>query len=403
MLRTHYRIGQAAGVSINLQSNGNTLIHASSIIVKDSKLDFENKAINLTDIQELKKHLPQKTHVSLNLFGKGILLKQVARLDEVNSAVFSQILPNGNPDDFYTQHFISGDSSFVSIIRKAEADKWIEAIEDLGFTPLLLSLGAFPAHHVIEQLNFYDDELVFDGHLVKQNAIKEWIDYKYTAGSSAGFPVKIGSEVIDEKIVLPYAAAFQLALSPDIAPVQANVDTLASQFEDVLSNKKLRVKGFIVLVVCFVLLLINFLVFSWLNSENNLLSEQINVSARSLTDVEGINDQVVEKEALLKSLGWDEGLNKAMMLDQLAALVPDEIRLLEMAINPIDPSTTREKRSLSFSDRTVKVSGSSENIIPMNEWIARIKTLKWVKTIQMDRYAFNSELGTGQFIITITY
>lgn len=403
MLRAHYRIGQATGISINLLSDGDVVVHACSVVIKDNKLDIDKKLLDLKDVEQLKKYFPAKALISVTLFGKSVFQKQVGKLDEIDSKNFSQILPNGNPDDFYVQNFASGESSFVSIIRKPEADKWIAAIKDAGFVPLILSLGPFPVYNVTEQLNVYDDELVFDNHIVKRNNEKEWTGYNYITGTSATFPLKISSEAIDEKLLLPYAAAFQLALSPDLEPIHANVDALETQLDSFLSNRKFRIKGFLALCIFFILLLINFFVFSWLNSANNALSEQISVSARNVNDIEGINDQIKTKEALLKTLGWDDGLGKAMLFDQLASLLPDEVRLLEMSVNPVDMASTRAQRAISFADRTIKTVGNSENILPVNEWIARIKTLKWVKTIQMDSYAFNSESGTGQFTVTITY
>jgi Tfp pilus assembly protein PilN len=403
MLRAHYRIGQAVGISIHLHANGEVAVNACSIVVKGSKLDIDKKITDLKNIDDLKKHFPQKTLVSLNLFGKGILQKQVDRLDEINPNTLAQILPNGNPEDFYVQNFVSGESSFVSIIRRADADKWIDAVKNLGFTPLSLSLGPFPFQSVIEHLNFYDEDIVFDGHIIKRNTSKAWTGYSHAAGSTTGFLLKISTEAINEKLVLPYAVAFQLALSPDIEVIEANVDALQAQLQNELSNKKLRVKGFLVLVAFFILLLINFIAFSWLTATNNQLSELISVSARSVNDMEGITDHVKTNEALLKTLGWDDGINKAALIDQLASLTPDDIRLLEMRLNSIDGAATRTQRSLSFYDRTIKLVGSSQNILPVNEWMARIKTLKWIKTIQMDSYTFNTELGSGQFTITLTY
>jgi len=403
MLREHYRIGQAAGVSIHLLSGGEVVVHACSVAVKNNKLDIDKKVTELKSLDELKKHFPQKTLISLNLFGKGILQKQVPKLEEISAANFAQILPNADPDDFYIQHFVSGESSFVSVIRKVEADKWLEAIKDMGFIPMVLSLGPFAVQNIVEQLNFYDGDVFFDGHHVKRNAAKEWTAYRYEAELSAEFPLKAGAEVIDERLLLPYAAAFQLALLPDVEPIVAKAEELETQLDAYLSNKKLKVKGFLVLSVFFVLLLINFLTLLWLNSSNAQLSRQITASARNVSDIEGISEQVKTKEALLKTLGWDDGLNKGKLFDHLASLLPGEIRLLEMSVNPLDANSTRAKKSISFFDGSVRVVGSSASILPVNEWMARVKTLKWVKTVQMDSYAFNSELGAGQFTITITY
>jgi hypothetical protein len=49
------------------------------------------------------------------------------------------------------------------------------------------------------------------------------------------------------------------------------------------------------------------------------------------------------------------------------------------------------------------MAGSSARIIEVNEWIARIKTKKWVKNVQLENYNYNNELSTGKFNIIVDY
>jgi hypothetical protein len=74
-----------------------------------------------------------------------------------------------------------------------------------------------------------------------------------------------------------------------------------------------------------------------------------------------------------------------------------------VAVDPIDIAATRQQKKVVFSTRNIRVTGMSERIIPVNEWLARIKTRPWVKNVQLDSYAFNSELNTGQFSVMIDY
>src|ERR1700749_1490280 len=149
MLEKYYRINQAVGVSIHVLQSGSLQISACRVTVENNQLSFEKKIIDLVNIEELKKHFPARSFVALNLSGKGILQKQVERTEEIDQRNFSKILPNGNMDDFYVQNFISDSQSFVSVIRKAEADKWIKQFNKLEFIPLQFSLGPFPVNNII--------------------------------------------------------------------------------------------------------------------------------------------------------------------------------------------------------------------------------------------------------------
>ena len=380
MLEQYHRISQAAGVSIAVNQDGSLQINACEIVVDKNKLDIVKKITGLTNIEALNKHLPPKSFVALNLSGKGIFQKQIEKVAAVNQHNFSRILPNANMDDFYVQHFPSGEYSFVSVIRKTEADKYITELKEQGFVPLQLSLGPFPVENIIAQLNVYDNGLIFNGHIIQRNEQAEWIAVTYDPNSTSPFLLKIESEGINEKLVIPYAAAFQMALAANLHPIQADVPELQQAYTALIDDKKLKVKGALILVVFFILLLINFILFSWLTAANNKLAGQVSQSAQSYTDIQGINDKIKEQQLLLQDLGWDGGINKSALVDQLALLLPEELTWREITINPVDISSSRTQQSLDFYSRQIRVTGLSEKIIPVNEWIARVKAQPWVKT-----------------------
>src|SRR6202012_2591809 len=194
MLEQYYRINEATGVSIQLLQNGGVSIHVCGVAIKDNHLNIEKKATDLNTIEELTQHISPKAYLAINLFGKGVLQKQVEKIEEIDAGNFSQILPNANFDDFYIQNFISGEYSFVSVIRKADADRLIEIVKKQGFIPLMLTLGPFPIENIISQLNVYETEIIFNGHSIQRNSQKEWITCQYKETATTPFPLKIESE-----------------------------------------------------------------------------------------------------------------------------------------------------------------------------------------------------------------
>jgi Tfp pilus assembly protein PilN len=403
MLEQYYRINQVVGVSINLRQDGAVNINACSVTAHAQQLDIDKKAIDLYAVDELKKHFPPKSLVALNLSGKGVLYKQIERTAEIDQNNFSKILPNANIEDFYVQNFISGELSFVSVIRKAEADRWINQLKDQHYGPLALSLGPFPVQHIIPQLNVYGNEIIFNGNIIRRDEHSQWTSYRYDEPSQTPFALKIESEGINEKLVVPYAAAFQMVLASKLEVIEAYVPSLQTAFQKKLTDHKIKVQGFLILAVLFMLLLGNFVWFSWLNSANIRLSQQVSQFAQSTSSIQDIDDQVKKKEGLLQSLGWDGGINKSALVDQLASLMPEEITWKEVAISPVDLNSSRVQKSIIFFSRRIRVTGTSEKIIPVNEWMARLKTRAWVKSVQLESYTYNNELNTGQFIILLDY
>jgi Tfp pilus assembly protein PilN len=403
MLEKYYRISRTAGVSINVRQDGSILIQACEITATGDQLSIDKKLLDLYTVEDLKKNLSAGIPVALALSGKGVLQKQIEKVEEINADNFNKILPGANIDEFYSQHFVSGVQSFISAVRKPDADRWINQLKEYGFIPLLLCLGPFPVQNIISQLNMYDGELLFNGHIIHRNNESHWTSYQYDPSAVSPFPLKVESEPINEKLVIPYAAAFQLVLAANLDVIQAAVPSLANEFHRKIIDNQLKVKGTIFVTGLFVLLLINFFLFSWLNSANAKLTEQISRSSQSTTDVQQINDQVQQKETLLKELGWEDDLDKSRLVDQIATLLPSEITWKEAAVDPVDLSESRVQKAVVFFTRKIRITGTSEKIIPVNEWIARIKTKAWVKKVELDNYTFNNDLNTGQFTIVIDY
>jgi len=403
MLENYYRINQAAGLSVHIKADGELQIDLCSVLAAGSSLEIEKKETRQTSLEQIRQHLPEKTPIALNLSGKGVLLKQVPKIEELDQSNFSSVLPNGNLDDFFVQNFISGEISFISLIRKSEAQRWIDQLCQLGYQPLILSLGPFVIENIISQLNIYDGDLIISGHHINRNKQLAWTAYHFDPQASAPFAIKIGNEKIGEKLIIPYAAAFQLVLASKLDRVRAEVESLEINLNKQLSNNKFKVQGFAVLIIVFVLLLANFITLTMLNSSNAELIKKVSASAQSDSSQRLFDEKIKQSEAHLRLLGWDGGINKSTLIDQLCSLLPPEIKLSSISVDPIDRSASRAQKELIFADRELQVTGSSDAIIPVNEWIARIKTRPWVKNVQIESYAFDSELNKGKFLISITF
>jgi hypothetical protein len=402
-LARYYRIGQAAGVVVHVLPDGSQRIQLCIVHASGNQLEITKRVTDLTSLKQLDEYLPRALPVALVLTGKGILQKKIDKADTVDQNVFNSVLPNAKVQDFYVQNLVSGAYSFVSVIRKSDADKWISQLQEIQFNPLALSLGPYLIESILPQLNIYENEFIINGHHIVRNENGEWLDCTYNQSFASPFQFKLASEKLDERLIIPYAAAFQLVLINDIETVSADVADLGKALKKKLSDQKIKVQSTLILIILFSLLLINFILFSSLNSSNSELAGQVSRSAQNTSDQQEINKQVKSKEYRLNNLGWDGGTNKSLLVDQIASLLPREITLKEIAVNPVDLTRTRSQRSLVFYQRKMWITGTSEKIMPVNEWIARIKIKPWVKDIQIENFAFNSELNTGQFTITIDY
>jgi hypothetical protein len=403
MLEPYYNIKQTVGLNIKLFPDGSVQINACSIIIERNKLNFDKKLTELDDLNALKKYFPGKTTVAISLSGKGILTKIIDAAGQIDPENFNKLMPNAKFEDFYIQNFISDEKSFVTIIRKTEADKWISRLIALDFMPLMLSLAPFPVNHVIPQLNFYDSQISFDGFEILINDKHEWLSCVEVSSSSPDVPLKVESETVDQKLVIPYAVAFQLLLADRLVPINAAIPDLASKRLELVNSKRLRAYAVIMLFFFLIILMVNFLVFTSLNSENTLLYDQMGQRAQNSTNLQKLADLVKTKESFLLDIGYDGNINKISLLDQIAANLPEGVYWQSVWQNPIDFEGSRMQKKLAFFNRKIIITGNSDHIIPLNEWIARVKMKPWVKTIQLDNYTYDNELNTGEFAVTINY
>jgi hypothetical protein len=403
MLEEYYYLDQCTGISLLSGRNGELQIAACSVRKKNNELSILKKITGIDDLKRLPEYLPAKALASLNISGKGVVHKRVDRLDEVTAVNFRQLFPNADIKDFFVQHFTSGPYSFVSVIRTDEAQKWLARLDGLGFQTVMLSLGPFPVFHLSKQLNVYGPELVFAGHKVIRDEEQQWQQVTYVEGTLAPFPIKVDLETLDETLLISYAAAFQAVLQARLEPVKAASDSVDGLMTDQIGKKKFRLMTLFLLGFFLLILTVNAVIFSHLFSENNELEGSVNASRQSVADLSGIDRQIKEKESLLKGFGWDKGANKAIMIDRIASVMPTELTLDGISVNPIDPAASRKEKSLQFNDGTILVNGHSASILPVNEWVARIRIMSWVKNCTVQNFIVNHEKNIGQFTIMITF
>ncbi|MCC8409355.1 PilN domain-containing protein [Mucilaginibacter sp. UR6-1] len=403
MLERFYQIDTATGLTLHLLPDGSYIAHACSICVKGTQLDIEKKLTGKHSLKDVAKELNNGTLIALNINGKGVLTKIVELNGENVSPDFASILPGADPADYYRQDFRSGASVFISLIRRTDADRWMAQLHTMGFKVFLLSLGPFAVDQILPQLNNYSDTLIFDGHQIGLGEKNHWMSYVYQDGKKAELPFKIESERMDERLLLPYAAAFQLALHDRLAVIGVDSEEITELRNGWMQRKKLKAQAMLMLMAFFVLLLINFLVFNHFYTENLELQSRTKLIEQNAGDARQESIKIKEQEAVLQKLGYNGSKLKSVMIDQLCSLLPDGVTLTAFEINPVDQKKSRELRNTYFIDHRLKITGNADRVLNVNEWLALMGTCKWLKNAELEIYRVNPETGIGQFVITAAY
>lgn len=343
--------------------------------------------------------LPKAYPIALTLTGKGIIHKNVQVVEELTlQQLFQNIFPSIEQQNFYVQEFDQNQQGTISIIRKEVVDELLAKLKPAGLKIFTLSLGGVVSVPILAQLNSYDSEIQFDGHLFSLTAAKEWISYKYDATIKNKFPIKIGEEPIPEENIVAYAAAFQLLLHQQLVLIKADVTSVNTGFADFITNHKLKKKALIFLFSLFAALMVSFALFSYYNDNNAKLVQTVGAQSINEEQVDRMKRNIAEHEALLKQLNWNGGYNYGLLLNEVGESMPKQIRLLSLTMNEFKSEIERTERK-----PQLKIMGTTANLTAVNNWIFVLKEKPWVKTVNLLKYQEDPDTDQYQFNLILTY
>ncbi|MCD0487353.1 PilN domain-containing protein [Pedobacter sp. MC2016-14] len=391
-----------AGAEVFIKADGTFELRLLHISLQASQLLVESKKEYTVSLDKI---LPEelKAPLAITLTGRGVLIKKTGKLDLLSEQNLQHLFPNLKLAEFYVQHFVSGGTSYVAIVRREVADAILKAFKKQGATVMLMSLGPFVADQVLPQLNSYNGNLNFDGHQVSLNQEKEWQDYTYTPGLNAGFTLKIDIEVMPEQFILAYATAFQLLLHERLELIEVETEGLAEQLAEYTAKLKFKRNSMLVLGGIFVLLLLNFLVFSHYNAANEEMAGRAGQQTSVTVNKEKMEADVKEKEAMVKNLGWNKGLPYAYLCDQLGQTVPGTITLTELTVNNLLTTGSSLLKESLAEPFTVRLKGQAENVYVLNDWMYVLKQKPWIKKVQLEKYLADEQQQTQVFTLILNF
>jgi hypothetical protein len=337
--------------------------------------------------------------VAITITGRGILFRKTNRIEELTSAGLQGLFPGLKFSEFYVQNFVSGDYSFVALIRKETLNIVLKAFGNRKHV-LVISIGVFLVDHVIPQLNIYNEDLEFDGHSISLKEDQTWIDYKPSAVNESGFLLKVDIETIEERYLLAYAAAFQLILSQRLEPIQIDVEEVQLNKIDFFAKLLFEKRLTIMILSLFLTLLVNFFLFTYYDSENANNTGIAGQRSEVFLNQKKVVSEISKKEMLVERLGWNNGLSYAFICDQIGLIVPSSVTLTELSVNiPV----VKDVSELESGTKQVKVVGQAPDIYAVNQFIYACKNRKWVKQVKLQKFIADDQQKTQVFSIVIDY
>jgi Tfp pilus assembly protein PilN len=342
--------------------------------------------------------------VSLSFTGSGVLIKKTQFVEVLSDQVLQNLFPGLKIKEFYVQNFHSGEFSFVSVIRLEIIEKVLNAFKGHKILVLMVSLGPFAVDYALPLLNVYNQSVYFDGHQVKLDEQKSWVDYQYKMQSEPQFVLKIENEEIPETYLLSYASSFQLLLCGQLTPIELDLPVIEEDRNEYFAKLKFEKKGVLFLAILFVMLLINFLMLSYFDKENETMQGR----AGSLVTITDDRDKIIKdlqfKEDLIKKLKWNKGLKYAYICDQIGKKVPGDIILTGLIVNAAEESLSQVQAStLNNGVGTISIKGRAKNVYGVNDLIYQFQRTSWIKEVKLGQFSNDEQSGMQLFTLQLKY
>ena len=334
-------------------------------IIKDW---FTQGAKRVDELKEVNRKLP----VSLVLTGKGVLTKKL-RLQGDENPVLS-VFPQGNPAEFYYQVLKGDPYSYVSIARRSLVDHAVASIQQAGFRVLDISLG-FTA---IEPLLSFIEQPAFNTATYSLRAAQGVItDFELQQTELLNQEeYLISQQYLRSYDLLAFAAATGLLIGNE----HSDIEILRVQREELKYQRYFRTATLSLLMFVFIVLLLNFFVYSYYYQRNDHYAVNGHV-----VNIKGLSSSISDKELFLHNQEWLFQPRSSYFADRLAGFLPDGIWL----------------SALHFKGDTILLHGGCDDPDRINLLISNIKTLKEVKQVEMKNYAYQKEEDIGVFSIDI--
>lgn len=391
-------LSKVLGVELRLLAGEQYSCRCCVLVSKDHHIDMESTKVVEGNLVEVINSIPKSMPMAMVLTAKGIIHKSASLEGKEEGQLFSTIFAGVNPSDFYVQQVLGSENVTLSIIRKLVVDDLLEKLNAAGAKIFMLGLGGLGMMNLLPQLNVSEDHFDFDGHRLMLDNNGKLKGYQFGEELKSEIEVKFGERKIAAEQLVAYASAFQLLLHDRLELIIAGVPQVDERFATYLENSEFKKKAMIGMAVIFVLLLINFFVFSYFNGENERLAMTSSAQRSDADQLATINMNIAKQELLLKELNWNSGYNYGFLVDEIGKGCPRSARLIALSFN----DDAKEKQQVDKMPN-INIVGVTNNLAAVNNWIFELKEKSWIKAVRLLKYKQTETSGEYEFNLLISY
>ncbi|MDT7831233.1 hypothetical protein RQM59_02520 [Flavobacteriaceae bacterium S356] len=355
---------------------------------KELVLSSKGEAVNF---DELVSKIQGQKHLFLVVNNEQVLTKKVVNTHTTEERLVKVAFPNIALSDFYYKVYTNDQEAFVAISRKEYVNGIIADYERQKISVVDFSLGSLSLERLIDLID--SERIETSNAEVTSNALGIASIEKKTVAEKI---YTINDLEVSNKHVLPLAGVI------DYYAGGVGESRTQKQLQQEYIQKRFFNLGFkLVLGFLFVILLINFLIFSSYQSKDQRYSAELQVNEAKKKELTGLKDLVFRKRKLVESISSSSNSKVAWYFNEISASIPSSILLKNMAYQPVNGAIKENKR-VRFKNKTIEISGVSIYDKDFTQWVATLEKKTWIDEVGIINYGRGKKTRSSfDLIITL--
>lgn len=381
---------------LQIEPGGSDTISASCSIFKTAggKLDLIERIDN-SQLNEVLKGIPRKSAIILLILGEQVLTRY-------SSAPGPGLFEEIDEDDFYIQKNLASDGhSLESACRRKIIDDVLGLFNPDKYFVLEVLVGPgclIELEELVQNEHIGSGHFQFDFKQGRLHLIHEKPEEEITQTariSEDKEEVEVAGTIVKRSGLLSLSAMLQfLKGSPEGFPILKEQNTQFGYF------RRLRKVAFGAIGLLFVLLLINFLLFSGARSELMQLKSSGENHVSLVKEINQLQAQINEYKRLASFEISAPHKTYSFYLDDLARTRASGIWFNTLKLHPSFKKAEKNK-VIEFDPSLILLQGEAKDPVSLNAFTGRLKQHDWVEDIELLHYEKALEKTYADFELRI--
>jgi len=365
------------------------------VVKRNREKTYRLSSLTSNCFSELVKEIPRGIPIIVALDGSNVIHKILPEKVSADQQV-SMALPGAKAKDFFIcRQPISEDRIIISLVRLSEVEQLVKDLNSAGLLIWDITLGPFALPEIREV--FVDSESINIPYYTIKLKNDELFDFvRIPQSPSLNRSLTFDNNEYSCENLVPLANCLRFYSGSWKLTSSSLLDTQRKEYR---ARKLLNTILLPFLLLIFVFLLINFILFMNYEKEKQTLENIIIDKSSQLTEIDSLKKVLITKQQIFETKRNNSAKYLSYFSDRIGSTVPQGIRLQEMVVNP-QLKTSRVVSIQEFEKNKITITGTTDNTISLEVFIKRLSSFKWIKNTSIISF-IEAKDGVKSFILDL--